>query len=80
MSVSMKASSLSVVKTEQSGHTWKVFFGVLFASLRHVSTPYMFSQVPGGRVRTLAGLLTFCPIDFHLLFSYSLMAFNNAWL
>src|SRR3569833_3768742 len=29
---------------------------------------------------TLAGLPTFCPITFHLLFSYSLIAFNNAWL
>ena len=30
--------------------------------------------------RTLAGLPTFWPITFHLLFSYSLIAFNRAWL
>jgi hypothetical protein len=29
---------------------------------------------------TLAGLPTFCPMTFHLLFSYSLMALRRAWL
>lgn len=44
MSVSMNDYSLSVVETEQSRRTWKVFFGVLFASLRHMSTPYISSS------------------------------------
>jgi hypothetical protein len=61
----------------------EMLFGVLFAGLQRclISLHSKRSATPGSLWEpTFAGLPTFLPISFHLLFSYSLMALRRAWL
>jgi len=65
----------------------KVFLCILLACLSgtishpHDGQPWLRIKDRGGwREATLAGLPTFCPMTFHLLASYSLMAASSAAL
>jgi hypothetical protein len=59
----------------QASQIFEVFLCVLFAGLADaMSRAYR----AGREMHTLAGFPTFCPMTFHLLASYSLMASRNA--
>lgn len=60
--------------------TREVLFGILFTCLIQSVSKAALGSCIESVCRTFAGLPTFWPITFHLLFSYSLIAFNKAWL
>lgn len=70
----------TVVKTVGSVLASKILLRILLASLVCVSMDMAWQYTKTADEPTFAGLPTFCPMTFHLLASYSLMAASSAVL